>query len=58
MFAAMRLPRPRFTIRRLIVAVALAAALLMAAKTYWVWRERMEKAAEYAAAAGSWSNDT
>lgn len=53
----MRLPRPRFTIRRLMVVVALAAALLMAAKTCWVWRERRQKAAEYAAEAESWSDD-
>lgn len=51
----MRLPRPRFTIRRLMVAVALVAGVLMAAKTCWVWRERRQKAAEYAAEADSWS---
>ena len=53
----MRLPRPRFTIRRLMVAVALAATLLTAAKTWWVWHERKLKAAEYAAEAVSWSAD-
>jgi hypothetical protein len=40
-----------------MVAVALAAALLMAAKTCWVWRERTLKAAEYGAEAESWSTD-
>jgi hypothetical protein len=53
----MRLPRPRFTIRWLMVAVALAAALLTAAKIWWVWHERRLKAAEYAAEADSWSDD-
>jgi hypothetical protein len=53
----MRLPNPRFTIRRLMLAVALAATLLTAAKTCWVWQERRLKAAEYAAEAESWSAD-
>jgi len=53
----MRLPRPRFTTRRLMVTVALAAALLTAGKTCWIWHERRLKAAEYAAEAGSWSDD-
>jgi hypothetical protein len=53
----MRLSNPQFTIRRLMVAVALAAMLLKAAKTCWVWHERSLRAAEYAAEAESWSAD-
>jgi hypothetical protein len=40
-----------------MVAVALAAALLTAAKMCWNWHERRLKAAEYAAEAQSWSDD-
>jgi hypothetical protein len=40
-----------------MVAVTLAATLLTAAKTCWVWQERSLKAAEYAAEAESWSAD-
>jgi hypothetical protein len=53
----MTLPRPRFTVRRLMVAVALAAALLTAAKICWVWYDRRLKSAEYALEAESWSVD-
>jgi hypothetical protein len=53
----MKLLRPRFTIRRLMVIVALAAALLAVGRTYWVWRERRLKAAEYLAEAASWAGD-
>jgi hypothetical protein len=53
----MRLPRARFTIRWLMVAVAGAAILLTAEKLRRVWRERSLKAAEYAAEAKSWSDD-
>jgi hypothetical protein len=40
-----------------MVAVALAAVLLTAAKTCWVWHERRLKAAQYAAEADSWAGD-
>jgi hypothetical protein len=53
----MRLPRARFTIRWIMVAVAIVAILLTAEKTRRVWRERSLKAAEYATEAKSWSDD-
>jgi hypothetical protein len=53
----MRLPRLRFTIRGLMVAVAVVAILLMAEKMRRRWHERSLKAAEYAAEAKSWSDD-
>jgi hypothetical protein len=53
----MRLPRLRFTIRWLMVAVAVMATLLMAEKMRRAWHERSLKAAEYAAEAKSWSDD-
>jgi hypothetical protein len=49
----MRLPRLRFTIRWLMVAVAVMATLLMAEKMRRAWHERSLKAAE----AKSWSDD-
>jgi hypothetical protein len=53
----MRLRRPRFTIRRLMVVVAVVATMLTAEKMRRAWWERSLKAAEYAAEAKSWSED-
>ena len=53
----MRIRRPRFTIRWLMVAIAAIAVLLAAAMLLRNWRERSLKAAEYAAEAKSWSDD-
>jgi hypothetical protein len=53
----MRLPRLRFAIRWLMVAVAVVAILLTAEKLRRAWRERSLKAAAYAAEAKSWSDD-
>ena len=36
----MRLPRLRFTLRRMMVGVALAAVLIISARAIWVWTER------------------
>ena len=54
----MRFRRPRFTIRWLMVAVAAIAILLTAGMMLRNWRERSLKAAEHAAEAKSWSDDT
>jgi hypothetical protein len=53
----MRLPRPRFTIRWLMVVVAVVATLLTAEKMRRNWRERSLMAAAYSAEAKSWSDD-
>ncbi len=53
----MRLVRPRFTIRRLMVVVVVVATLLTVEKMRRAWRERTLKAAEYASEAKSWSED-
>src|SRR5262245_45854577 len=52
----MRLARPRFTIRWLMVVVAVAATLLTAEKMRRTWQERSQKAAAYLAEAKSWSD--
>ena len=53
----MRLPRPRFTIRSLMVVVAVVATILTAEKIRRNWRERSLKATAYSAEAKSWSDD-
>jgi hypothetical protein len=53
----MKLPRLRFTVRRMMIVVAVVATLLAAEKMRRVRRERSLKAADYAAEAKSWSDD-
>jgi hypothetical protein len=53
----MKRPRLRFTIRGLMVAVAIVAIILTAEMMRRRWHERRLKAAEYAAEAKSWSDD-
>ena len=53
----MKLPKPHFTVRRLMLIVAVVAVVLSGEKLRRAWRDRSLKAAEYAAEAESWSVD-
>jgi regulator of PEP synthase PpsR (kinase-PPPase family) len=51
------MPRFRFTIRRMMIAVAVVAVLITAEKLRQVRRDRLRKAAEYAVEEASWMDD-